>query len=40
MDGVENITFIQDDIAISEAHVLGIYPEKQICCTPKKIKKA
>jgi hypothetical protein len=23
-----NITFIEDDIAISEAHVLGINPEK------------
>tara|TARA_B100001173_G_scaffold278430_1_gene260510 strand:- start:2058 stop:2456 length:399 start_codon:yes stop_codon:yes gene_type:complete len=35
-----NITFIENDIAISEAHVLGINPEKKICCTPKKIKKA
>ena len=32
-----NITFIEDDIAISEAHVLGINPEKKVCCTPKKI---
>jgi len=35
-----NITFIEDDIAISEAHVLGIIPGKKICCTPKEIKKA
>ena len=35
-----NITFIEDDIAISQAHVLGINPEKKVCCTPKKIKKA
>ena len=35
-----NITFIEEDIAISQAHVLGINPEKKVCCTPKKIKKA
>ena len=35
-----NITFIEDDIAISQAHVLGINPGKKVCCTPKKIKKA
>ena len=35
-----NITFIEDDIAISQAHVIGINPEKKICCTPKEIKKA
>ena len=35
-----NITFIEDDIAISEAHVLGIIPGKKICCSPKEIKKA
>jgi len=35
-----NITFIEDDIAISEAHVLGVNAEKEICCTPNEIKKA
>ena len=35
-----NITFIEDDIAISQAHVLGINSGKKVCCTPKKIKKA
>ena len=34
-----NITFIEDDIAISQAHVIGLNPEKKICCTPKEIKK-
>ena len=35
-----NITFIEDDIAISQADVIGLNPEKKICCTPKEIKKA
>ena len=35
-----NITFIEDDIVISQAHVIGLNPEKKICCTPKEIKKA
>tara|TARA_B100001250_G_C19732456_1_gene759173 strand:+ start:296 stop:1294 length:999 start_codon:yes stop_codon:yes gene_type:complete len=35
-----NISFIEDDIAISQAHVIGLNPEKKICCTPKEIKKA
>ena len=34
-----NITFIEDDIAISQAHVLGINPGKKVCCTPKKLKR-
>ena len=36
----ENITFIEDDIAISEAHVVGINQERKICCRLKEIKKA
>ena len=35
-----NITFIENDIAISQAHIIDINPEKKICCTPKEIKKA
>ena len=35
-----NITFIEDDIALTEAHVLGINVENKICCTPKEIKKS
>jgi len=35
-----NITFIEEDVAITEAHVLGVKNEKKICYTLKEIKKS
>ena len=34
-----NVTFIEDDIIITSAHVLGINSEKKTCCSSEKTKK-
>ena len=34
-----NVTFIEDDIIITSAHVLGINSERKICCSSEKTKK-
>ena len=34
-----NVTFIEDDIIITSAHVLGINSERKLCCSSEKTKK-
>ena len=34
-----NVSFIENDIIITEAHVLGIRSERKVCCSSKKTKK-
>ena len=34
-----NVTFIEDDIIITSAHVLGINSQRKICCSSEKTKK-
>ena len=34
-----NVTFIEDDIILTSAHVLGINSERKLCCSSEKTKK-